>query len=347
MALARSRAVRIVHSSAARYWLLGRLRRERRTLRLTLRLIHAASRLTLWASSYDGLADRWFAFEECVSAVAAAAIRANVQAAEVVHARNRPLAELTAHEIALRVLPSVVALEKKAAAQALDLLGEALTRDPNQPLAAALAAWCHAQRVIYEFTSNPAEERDKALTLAREAVANSSGDDALVLAVLGNAYNSIHDLETAKIMSDKAVMLDGGSSWAWGRSGWIEAYRGNAGHAIERLNIALSLNPADALAPSFQTGVGCALFQAGKYASAAQWLERVVTERPSAVWAHRVLCPAYIHMGRKSEAARSLAALRADHPDSTIAGVVSALPMTQDFLDRIADGLESAGLGYS
>ncbi len=343
-ALTRGRAARVADPSAARYHVVGSLRRENRTLRLTLRVIEPAMHLLLWASSYDGLADQTFAFEEYVAAAAAAAIRAGLQAAEMVRLRRRTVADLTAHELALRALPSVVALERAAATEAIDLLGESLARDPHQPLAMALAAWCHAQRVIYEFTESPGEERALALALARKAAEGPAGNDALVLAILGNTYNAVHDLGTARVMTDRAVALDGASAWGWGRSGWIETYSGNAEAAIEQLGIALRLNPADALTPSFQTGIGCALFQAGKYLEAARWLSRVVSKKPSAAWAHRVLCPAYVLAGQPAEAARSLAALHESYPDSTITSVVSALPMTQDFLDRIAEGLETAGL---
>jgi AraC-like DNA-binding protein/tetratricopeptide (TPR) repeat protein len=342
--LARGRSVRVVERSSARYRLLGNLRREDAALRLGLRLVESATAQLLWAGSYDGLANQGFAFEEHVAAVATVAVRASLEVAEIARAWRKPTADLTAFELALRALPSVVALERSAAARAIDLLGEALALDPNQPFAAALAAWCHAQRVIYQFTTTPEQERAEALQLAQKAVANLTGDDATVRTILGNAYNAIHDLDSAEIMVDKAISLDGGSAWAWGRSGWIDAYRGRAASAIERLGIALTLNPTDALAPSFQVGLGCANFHTGSYDEAAFWLQRAVAEQPSAFWAHRVLCPAYVHAGRKDEAQRSLAALRRENPDTTIAAVVSALPMTQEFLDRIAEGLESAGL---
>jgi len=344
VALRRGHSVKIVESGLARYRLAGSLRHERGALRLSLRLIESATTQLLWAGSYDGLTDLRFSFEEHVAAAAAGAIRASLQAAEIARVRRMPTADLTAYELALRALPSVVALERDEAARAIDLLGEALALDPNQPFAAALAAWCYAQRVIYQFTATPANERLRALELAQRAAANLADDDALVRAILGNAYNAVHDLDAAEIMINQALALDGGSAWAWGRSGWIDAYRGQSASAIERLGLALTLGPNDKLAPSFQVGLGCAYFQSGRYHEAARWLKRAVIAQPSAFWAHRVLCPAYIHAGRKDEAQRSLAALRQHTPDTTVAATVAALPMTRDVLDRIAEGLESAGL---
>jgi AraC-like DNA-binding protein/tetratricopeptide (TPR) repeat protein len=345
--LTTAQSVRVTESGAAPYRLFGNLRHENGTLRVSLRLIESVTTRLLWAGCYDGLAGQRFAFEEHVAASATIAIRASLRVAEVERAWRKSTGDLTAYEFALRALPSVVALERVATARAIDLLGEALARDPDQPFAAALAAWCHAQRVIYQFTTTPAQERAQALELAQRAAANLGADDAMVRAILGNAYNAVHDLDTAEVMVDRALALDGSSAWAWGRSGWIDVYRGRAANAVERLGIALRLNPADVLAPSFQVGLGCAHFQSASYQEAAHWLQHAVTERPSAFWAHRVLCPAYIYAGRKDEAQRSLAALRQEDPDITVSTVVAALPMTRDFLDRVAEGLEGAGLSLA
>jgi hypothetical protein len=91
-------------------------------------------------------------------------------------------------------------------------------------------------------------------------------------------------------------------------------------------------------------GLGVAHFSAGRYAEAAHWLERGIVEHPSAVWTHRILCPAYTLGGRKAEAAMSLRALRAEYPDLTISRVNSALPLPRAVHDRVADGLDSLGV---
>lgn len=343
--LTRVRTARVVDSSHARYHISGTLRRENRILRLTLRLLAPMAGMLLWAFSYDGYADHLFAFEEHVAEAASVAIANRLLVAEIGRTRKKPVNDLSAHQLALRAFPLVVSLERDAASQAIDLLGESLARQPDQPFAAALASWCHAQRVIYEFTGSPGDERGSALALARSLTVGHGANDPTVLAILGNTYNAIHDLDTADLMINRALALDGSSAWAWGRSGWIAAYRGNASVAIERLSIALRLAPNDPLVASFETGIGCALFQAGRYREAIVWLERALRTRPSAIWVHRVLCPAYVHDGLFDAARGSLTVLRNASPDSSIATVVSALPMTQDFLDRVANGLEHAGLG--
>ena len=48
-----------------------------------------------------------------------------------------------------------------------------------------------------------------------------------MLAVLGNALTLLHELDAAELVIRKALAVDGGSAWAWSRSGWIDVYKGD------------------------------------------------------------------------------------------------------------------------
>jgi tetratricopeptide (TPR) repeat protein len=162
--------------------------------------------------------------------------------------------------------------------------------------------------------------------------------------MLSAGYCLAHDLATAAIHAERALVLDGGSAWAWGRSGWIKAYAGEAAEAIERFQIARALAPADRLNFLCSVGIAAGHFWAARYAESARWLERALAENPAAVWIHHTLTPAYALGGRKDEARQSLAELTRVSPDLTIAQIRSGLPYRSDFLDRVADGLESVGM---
>ena len=51
-----------------------------------------------------------------------------------------------------------------------------------------------------------------------------------------------------------------------------------------------------------------------------------------------------LRLGDRLAALDSLEALRRYSPDITIGKIVHSLPFTQDFLDRVADGLDDLGL---
>ncbi|WP_204269342.1 hypothetical protein, partial [Klebsiella oxytoca] len=89
-----------------------------------------------------------------------------------------------------------------------------MTRDPENPLAFALAAWAHGQRVVYYFGSVPTADRALSAKYARKALALRA--DPTVLAIVGNALSLLND-DAAEQVIAKALAMDGGSPWAWGR----------------------------------------------------------------------------------------------------------------------------------
>jgi AraC-like DNA-binding protein/tetratricopeptide (TPR) repeat protein len=331
------------HAGSAQYRLAGVIRGSGRQTRLTLRLIETETGRHLSAHRSDGILDDDSVPLEHFATKIAAALQPCLRLAEIDRALRKPDDALSAHDLALRAMPGVLSLDAEGNSQALDLLERAMDLDPGNALATALAAWARVQRVIYHFTTDPATERARSTYLVRRAQSLSA--DATVLAILGNAVTLLSDLDAANLIIRKALSVDGGSAWAWSRSGFIDLYNGDTASAIERFKIALDLAPQDSFAFNNLVGIGCAHFQAGRYLEAARWQERALVEHPSATWVHRTLCPAYMLAGAESEAQRSFVALREQYPDLTVSEVQQGMPpVTQVFLDRVVDGLHTIGL---
>jgi AraC-like DNA-binding protein/tetratricopeptide (TPR) repeat protein len=326
----------------ARYQLTGAIRGAGAPMRLVFRLTDNESGRQLWAHRADGLLCDDVAVEENLATRIAAALQPCLRSAEIEHALQKPGSELSPHDLALRAMPGVLALDAEGNARALELLEHAIEEDPRQALATALAAWTHLQRVIYHFTSEPAA-RARGIELTQRAMSLSG--DATTLAVLGNALTLLGEQDAAAQVIARALSIDGGSAWAWSRSGWIDVYRGDPESAIERFKIALDLAPHDALAFNSQIGIGCAHFLAGAYTESAAWQERALSQHPSAFWVYRTLCPAYVYANAKTEARRSLGMLRMRHPDLTLARLRLGMPpLLPVHCDRIAAALAEAGL---
>jgi AraC-like DNA-binding protein/Tfp pilus assembly protein PilF len=341
-ALNRAGATVVRQPGAARYQLTGTVSGSERQTRLTFRLIDAETGRHLTAHRSDGpLGDD--VLDERLATKIVAAMQPCLRLAETDRASRKPEAELTPHDLALRAMPWVLSLNAEGNAHALDLLERAMQRDPGNALATALAAWAYGQRVVYHFAPTPNEDRARSAELARKA--QTLGGDATVLAILGNALTFLHDLTTAELMVRKALSIDGGSAWAWSRSGWLDVYNGDADSGIERFKIALDLAPNDSLAFNSMVGIGCAHFESGRYSEAARWQQRALAEHPSATWIHRTMCPAYVLVGAESEAHRSVTALREDYPDLTVSEVQQGLPpLPQSYCNQVFDALHSVGL---
>jgi AraC-like DNA-binding protein len=327
----------------ARYQMFAAMRGIGAQKRLILHLVDQESGRRLWAHRTDGvLIDGSESFEPLATRIVAA-LQPYLRSAEIERAQDRPESELSPHDLALRAMPGVLSLDAEGNAQALELLEQALHRNPDSALAAALAAWAHVQGVTYHFTSDPTRERARAIELAHKA--RSLQGDATALAVLGNALTLLDELDSAALLIGKALAIDGGCAWAWSRSGWLDVYRGDPDSAIERFKIALDLAPQDTLAFNSMVGIGCAHFKAGNYPESARWQERALIEHPSAVWVHRTMCPAYVLTGAKSEARRSLDALRMAYPDLTVSEVHSGMPpLPESYRHLVCEALSEAGL---
>ncbi|WP_407155911.1 helix-turn-helix domain-containing protein [Bradyrhizobium sp. STM 3557] len=333
-----------VVAGAAPYRMHGAIRADAvGEARLTLQLIDHASGRMLWAQRLDGILGYDAEGCEQLATRVVAALQPHLRGAEIDRAFRKPDAELTAHDLALRAMPGVLSLDAEGNARAFELLQQALDMAPEEGLATALAAWVHAQRVVYHFSSNTADDRARGLALAGQVGAQSA--DATVLCLLGNALTVLDALGDADQVIRKALAVDGGSAWAWSRSGWLDVYRGDPASAIERFRIALDLAPQDPLAFNSMVGIGCAHFNAGRYIEAARWQQRALLEHPSALWVHRTMCPAYLLAGAGDEARRSMQALRAHYPELTLSEVRRGTPPLPDsYLSLMFEALSDAGL---
>ena len=245
----------------AQYHLRGSVRKDDRGCeRVTVRLLDTLSGRYLWAANWEGDGHDPVGFEERIAIGVAKAILPAVRGAEVERACRKDRSDLTAWELAMRALPCLISVEAAAEGMALELLDEAMHRAPHDPLPISMAAWCRGLRAGHHFTAHPEVEREAARELAQRAARLNAGDP-LAETMLSAGYTLAQDLEAAALHAERALELDSGSAWAWGRSAWVKAYRGNARQAIEEFQIARSLAPADVLNCHWSVGIAAAEFQ--------------------------------------------------------------------------------------
>ena len=152
----------------------------------------------LWAHRADGLLRDETATSEHLAVRIAAALQPCLRLAEIDHALRKPTVCLGAYDLALRAMPGVLSLDASGNGRALELLDRALQIEPDHPLATALAAWAHVQRVVYHFTTEAAQERARSLALVHKARTLCS--DATVLAILGNALSLLDEFDAADLV---------------------------------------------------------------------------------------------------------------------------------------------------
>jgi adenylate cyclase len=312
-------------------------------VRITAQLIETAGGVHLWADRYDGSLDDIFDLQDRITEAVAGALQPSIRLAEIERSRRKRPQELGAYDYAMRAMQHAWVLERDSATRALNLLDKALKIDPDYPLALALAAWCWAQRSVYNWTTDMAAAKAEALKLADHATSQST-DDPLILAVLGAAHTFARNYGVARVMLERAIALDPNASWALSRLGWLDVYADRPDEARIHFERALRLSPLDPMNFNNLVGLGSARLVAGDDTGAAEHFIRGLQERPNALWIHRNIAAALYGTGRVDEAKASLAKLHTVIPDFTIAKFREAMVFTPRAIDRMAVQLRALGV---
>lgn len=325
------------------YLLEGSVQKAGNRLRIIVQLIETEGGAHVWSSRFDGAVDDFFDLEDRITEQVAGALQPSIRIAEIARSRRKRPQDLGSYDYTMRAMPHVWALEKEESAKALELLDKALAIDPEYPLALSLAGWCHAQRSVYNWADDIAKSQAMARSLAERA-AEMSGDDPIILAVLGAVHTFVRNHGTARVLLERAVTLDPNAAWAWSRLGWLENYADQPEKAIENFERALRLSPIDPMNFNNYVGIASAHEVAQEYDRAAAFYRRALEERPNASWIYRNLASVLSGAGRFDEAKQAFGELMFTYPDLTISKFKQAMVFSPAVLERMATNLRKLGL---
>ena len=325
------------------YLLEGSVQKAGNRLRIIVQLIETEGGAHVWSSRFDGAIEDFFDLEDRITEQVAGALQPSIRIAEIERSRRKRPQDLGSYDFTMRAMPHVWALEKDESVKALELLEKALAIDPQYPLALSLAGWCHAQRSVYNWADDIAGSQAMARTLAERAAA-MSGDDPIILAVLGAVHTFVHNHGTARVLLERAVTLDPNAAWAWSRLGWLENYADQPQKAIRNFERALRLSPIDPMNFNNYVGIGSAHEIAQEYDEAAAFYRRALEERPNASWIYRNLASSLSAAGRMNEANKAFAEMMRSYPDLTVSKFKQAMVFSPAVLDRMAENLRKLGL---
>ena len=319
-----------------RYILEGSVRKGGNRVRITAQLIDAASGAHLWADRFDGSLERVFELQDQVAVSVAGIIEPTLQAAEIRRVAERPTNDLTAYDFYLRALPHAsFFFAKDRNAQALDLLGGAIERDPGYGPALAAAAWCHAQLDVNGWADDREANRLKGIDLARRALQVAPDDPEVVgpAAFVLGWYGQ--DIDAAVGLIDRCLDLNPSSARSWYWSAVLRLFVGTPDLAIEHFETSMRLSPRDRFGAPL-SGIGGALLFSRRFEEAAAKLRASLEQHPTFALTYRFLAACYAHMGRLQEAREVVDRLR------TISRVV--VPSVTPFRDPEHSELLLSGL---
>ncbi len=296
-----------------RYVVEGSVRKAGGRVRITAQLIDALSDAHLWADRFDGSLEDIFEFQDKVASSVAGVIEPTLQVAEIRRSAERPTSDHTAYDLYLRALSQAYVWDEEGLVAALDLLGQAIERDPHYGLALALAARCHQDLHVNGWTEDPQTDRHKGIDLARLAL-RAAGDDP---GVLGNAAYVLgyfgEDIDASIELIDRALALNPSFARGWVISGWLRLWAGQLEAAISNFETSLRLSPHARRAGTFMA-IGVGHFFARRFEDAKAMLLRSLQDHPSWAPTYRFLAACYTHLGRLDEAREIVRRLRVITP---------------------------------
>jgi tetratricopeptide (TPR) repeat protein len=296
-----------------RYVLEGSVREAASRVRITAQLIDTDTGTHLWADRFDGSLEDVFDLQDKVASTVAGVIEPTLQEAEIRRSSDRPTNDLTAYDFYLRALPDWGSLEKHRIVRALDLLGQAIERDPYYGPALALAAHCHQRLELRGWAEDPEAARRTSVDLARQAL-RVGPDDANVLALVAFTLGYFgEDIDVAIGLIDHGLTLNPSFAAGWHWSGVLRIFAGQPRLAIQHFETFLRLSPRDRIAVYLSSDWRSPLLQSRvrrgvrKPAGFARTGSELSNNLPRSCF---LLCP----YGRLDDARQIIARLRAVTP---------------------------------
>ena len=326
------------HESGARYVLEGSVRKARGRIRIIAQLIEATSGTHLWADRFEGRLKDAFDLQDKVALSVAGVIEPALEAAEMRRSARARANDPTTYDLYLRALADHLSFEKDRVLRALELLGQALDREPYYAQALSVAAWCHVQIDTYGWTSDDAKNRREGLALAHRALQVADDDPA----VIGRAAFVVgrfgDDIDGAVALIDRSLQLNPGFAGGWHVSGWLRLFAGYPDLAIEHFSNSMRLASRGRRMETL-TGIGLGHLLSRRFDEAISVFRVSLEQFPHFAQTYRYLASAYVHSGQVDEARRIVTRLR----EITPMVVPAALPFRNpDHCELLLSGLRIA-----
>ena len=226
----------------------GTVRRSGGKVRVNARLVDTRTNTHLWAQEYDGRLNEVFAIEADVAQAAANRLGANVSAREQMAIQEPPTSDVVAYDLYVRAAPLIeeslyYGLSSETNLfKAVDLLNQAITRDP-----AFLLAYCQLARAHDGIYWTGLDHTPGRLALAKSAINSASrrspesGEVHLASAL--HFYYGYLDYGRARNELNIALRTMPNNARIFELNGYIDRRQGHWDDAEHKLERAIELDP--------------------------------------------------------------------------------------------------------
>lgn len=288
----------------------GSVRRSDDRVRITAKLVHAATDGQLWAETFDRELSDIFQIQGEIAQEIAAALQTRFSPEQRAQLEAAPTGNLRAYDHFLRAREHALRLTRHDLDSAVVLYRQALELDPGY--AQAHAGLSFAFLALEGYHGAGVHWLDSAEVAARRTIElDPAGADGYA-ALAGHQWNTGRLAEAIETYGRALSIRPNDPHTLWGLA-FAQWLRGRLDEALRLSKRAVELDPAT---PPFTVKLGRSYAALGDLEAAERWYHRTLELQPDFPWGHQDLLTLYLAMGDRERAAERLRETEALLPGS-------------------------------
>ena len=332
----------VAEELGVRYVLEGSVRKSEDRVRVTAQLIDATKGYHLWSERYERDLKDIFAVQDDITKNIITELQVKLTSGESVRLLSKGTENLQAYLKYWQAQEKFNFGTKEDNILARRLIKEAITLDPEFPVAYVLLGWTHTNDVMYGVSKSPKASFVKAMQLAKKSIAideSSPGGYSL----LGWFYIKARKYEKAITECERAVALAPNSASSIMFKSIALRYVGRHEEAVGYAEQAVRLNPMPSAFLS--RGLGISYMFTGRYQKAIDNINKALNLAPNDLVTHVNLAVAYMKAGQEGNARTAVEEALRINPKLSLVEMANLLNYkNQADNDMYIDALRKAGL---
>lgn len=328
-----------------RYVMVGSVRKNRDTVRITAELVRAADGKQLWADKYDLQLEYIFDIQEEMARQIAATIEPELSKVEQQLAARKAPENLDAWDCYQRGLWNLWRFTSPGFDSAESYFQRAIDADPNFARSHGALSYVNLQRAFIDEPGDRAARLETAMRQARHAVALDELD-CFCHCALGRVLCATHQNDEALATLDVSLDLNPSFAQAYFAQGFNMLWHGRELEAETLLDRAILLSPRDSHISAFHHVRSWTHFSLGEYDIAVEFARRAARQPNATYQAFATLAASLGHLGDRTQAEMVAAEVLQRKPNYNIETARQELFFCNDtdFIKRFVDGLRIAGI---
>ena len=324
----------------ATYVLEGGVRRAEGRVRINAQLIDVRTGQHVWAERYDRDLTDVFALQDDISHNIVGALELTLSESDRQRLDRPETNSPEAHDAFLRGRSYFLSFTREGNIRARESFEQALKYDPDYARAHAWLGWADLIAWLFQW-SDAGDLLDRAVAAGRKAI-QLNPEMAIGHTTFGWASLWQRHFDRAISSLELAVALEPSDAMAKAFLAESLNYVGRPERAPALMRAAIRLDPQ---APHYPFHMGHAYFLMAEHDKAIEWITDTLARTPNFLPGHSMLAVIYSELGRMDEARAAVAEMRQINRNLSATLYAESLPYKDPaVLTRFLDGLRKAGL---